>query len=300
MTGRPGMEDGGASLRTVILWSSVGAQLQARLMKRVHAAFADGIHVLHSFVVASTPADASFDVHWFRSFYGQDFYEVKPNGIVAHKGGGSFRLLLLKDTYDTTNRAQPSWQATAMKRLKADLRAMTPGTWQVHAAENAAEAASDFTALFGKSAAQVMQQLPQRWGTELFFNHTEGRIVIEQRTRRRRPREAAALLAAAAEPTTTDATPPHREARAETTSSKPQQAKAKRKKGKKGKTKAKRNADKSLVGTIVHKHYPGAGLHKGKVIKARRIGGAQYYDVLWTDGTVSQLPRADVRRHTVK
>jgi hypothetical protein len=43
-----------------------------------------------------------------------------------------------------------------------------------------------------------MQQLPQRWGTELFFNHTEGRIVTEQRTRRRRPREAAALLAATA------------------------------------------------------------------------------------------------------
>ena len=114
------------------------------------------------------------------------------------------------------------------------------------------------------------------------------------------PAEAVALLAAAAAAAPTDATPPHREARAETkNSSKPPQAKAKRKKGKKGKRKAKRNAGKSLVGAIVHKHYPGAGLHKGKVIKARRIGGAQYYDVLWTDGTVSQLPRADVRRHTV-
>ena len=116
------------------------------------------------------------------------------------------------------------------------------------------------------------------------------------------PAEAAALLAAAAAAAPTDATPPHREARAETKhSSKPPQAKAKRKKGKKGKRKAKRNTGKSLVGAIVHKHYPGAGLHKGKVIKARRMmGGAQYYDVLWTDGTVSQLPRADVRRHTVK
>ena len=71
----------------------------------------------------------------------------------------------------------------------------------------------------------------------------------------------------------------------------------KKKKKKKRKKRKKRNKRKSLLGAKVHKFYPGAGLHKGEVIKSGLSGA--YLDVLWSDGSVSQLPRADVHRHMV-
>ena len=165
-------------IRTIIIWSSVEAKIQQLLLKRIQLAASDGLYILRQFHVSPHPID--YNAEWFKSFYGDTFYDVQPEGIVAHKGGGRFTLFLMQGSPFIAPTAVESVD-DAMRHLKSALRGITNGRWQVHASLTASEARSDITFLFGKSLEEMQRALPQ-WphNASLIFNHSLGRIVALQ------------------------------------------------------------------------------------------------------------------------
>ena len=122
------------------------------LLMLSHEGEARGVRPLRPLRVSSSTGH--FDRPWFQKFYGKYFYEIKPEGIVKHKGAGPFTLLLLRDESPSLV-ADPEKQrglvSAAMLKLKNDMRKLVaPNWWQVHASVTALEAENDIRFLFGQ------------------------------------------------------------------------------------------------------------------------------------------------------
>eukprot|EP00936_MAST-01D_sp_MAST-1D-sp1_P002679 g2679.t1 len=181
-------------LHLLIFWSNMRDVKRRELLSMLSLECeARGLRPLRPLRVSSSTGH--FDRQWFQKFYGKYFYEIKPEGIVKHKGAAPFTLLLLRDESPSLiedPEKQRGLVSAAMLKLKTDMRKLiAPNWWQIHATVTPLEAENDIQFMFGQPVSVVETWL---WGgmgistdmeapLEVVFSHEVGHVTHSHEVR---------------------------------------------------------------------------------------------------------------------